>query len=379
MLPIIEIPKRLDRFLDNFKDIFSYHQLRRAKQYVIGLITSTKRFTVASISSRFIDKPDQSSLNRFLTEYEWNMERMNERRIQLMKKRVKCTNSIVVFDDTIIHKAGKLIPGVMKLYDHSESRYVNGQCIVTTHYIGNEDYPPDIAQYTKEKTKIELAIELIDKHEKRQLGNTYVFDPWYLAEDIVKAIEKKGRNWVSRLKSNRLLMIKGKKVNVTDFYKSVPRKKFKSFEIDGKRYRIFTKVVQVNKLGRIRLVISEINDDVAFLVTNRKDWDAKKVIGCYTKRFEVETYYKDAKQNLGLEGCQLRAIKGIRSHWYLAILAYSFLKLELCNSSLYRKVKTIGNECRQKFNELLSSLVTWIYKQANEHLPLDKILGVILR
>lgn len=289
MLPIIAVPNSIDRFMNNFKDIFSYHQLKGAKQYVTGLITSMKRFTVASISSRFIDKLDQSSLNRFLTEYEWDMERINERRIRLMGDTF-CNKGIVVFDDTIIHKTGKLIPGVMKLYDHTENRYVNGQCIVTSHFVGNEDYPLDIKQYTKEKTKIELAIELIDNHEKRRLGGTYVFDPWYLAKDVVSHIEKKGRNWVSRLKSNRILLVKGKKVNVTNFYKSIPTNKFKPITIDGKEYKVFSKVVNVSKLGKIRLVISEYNDTVAFLVTNRKDWDVKKVVGFYAKRFEVEAF-----------------------------------------------------------------------------------------
>jgi len=48
-----------------FRRIFSWHQFRRFKQYLTGLITA-RRPTVRNIASRLVEGVDQSDLNRFL-------------------------------------------------------------------------------------------------------------------------------------------------------------------------------------------------------------------------------------------------------------------------------------------------------------------------
>jgi len=72
------------------------------------------------------------------------------------------------------------------------------------------------------------------------------------------------------------------------------------------------------------------------------------------------SFYKDAKQNLGLGGCQLRSLKGTKRHWMLGITAYSLLKLRICRSRPYRRLQsdqTIGAECRYAFKDLLGNLI----------------------
>jgi len=152
-----------------------------------------------------------------------------------------------------------------------------------------------------------------------------------------------------------------------------------------KRYWAYTRVLDVNKLGRARVVICYDNGDLEgepiILVTNRLYWEERKVIKCYGLRFRIEGFYRDAKQNLGLGGCQLRSLKGTMRHWMLGNTAYSLLKLRICRSRLYRKLKsdrTIGAECRRAFMDLLGNLIRWVYNKADK-IPVDKILDVILK
>jgi hypothetical protein len=49
-----------------------------------GLITDGKD-TVHSIASKLLEHADQSSLNRFLTLYEWEEEQLNRRRLDLLQ------------------------------------------------------------------------------------------------------------------------------------------------------------------------------------------------------------------------------------------------------------------------------------------------------
>lgn len=400
MLPIIDFPNIVKQFGDSFKDVFSFHQLRRFKQYVTGLITS-KNKTIEGITSNLVDGTDQSSMNRFLTEYDWDTEELNDKRLELLQSSPDTRwnkKGVVSIDDTLLRKTGKKMPGAGKLFDHANGNYVHAQNIVTSSYVDNyKEYPINLKQYFKHdseeakqygfKTKINLAMELVDDCEKRRIPvKTYVFDSWFLCKELTEHIESYGKNWVSRLKSNRIIFIGEKRMCVNEFEKTISRKEFREIEVKDKTYWTFTKVVSVNKLSKVRLVISydnkELEGNQVFLVTNCKYWDEKKIVYTYSLRFPIETFYKDAKQNLGLESCQLRSLEGTRRHWSLVNSAYSLLKIDVCKSKLYKRIesdRTIGTQCREASKNLLESLVLWVYRKASKGVPVDGMLKVLLK
>lgn len=69
-------------------------------------------------------------------------------------------------------------------------------------------------------------------------------------------------------------------------------------------YWVRTQVLDVNKLGKVRVVIcyddKKLKEEPAFLATNRLYWEKARVVQCYSLRFRIDTFYRDAKQNLGL-------------------------------------------------------------------------------
>jgi hypothetical protein len=106
MLPVIGSPGVVEEFAGFFRRIFSWHQFRRFKQYLSGLITGGKA-TVRHIASRLVEHADQSSLNRFLTLYEWDEERLNGERLDLLQS-LEETNwrreGVVAIDDTLLQE-----------------------------------------------------------------------------------------------------------------------------------------------------------------------------------------------------------------------------------------------------------------------------------
>jgi hypothetical protein len=68
MMPVVEYPGVAEEFVGFFSQDISYHQVKRLKQYLTGLITDGKP-TIRRIASRMVDPVDHSSLNRFLTLY----------------------------------------------------------------------------------------------------------------------------------------------------------------------------------------------------------------------------------------------------------------------------------------------------------------------
>lgn len=397
MLPIIDFPDVVKEFAGSFRHVFSYHQFRRFREYTTGLILCP-RPTVTAIASCAKSKPDQSSMNRFLTEYPWSVEELNNERIGLLLSHPETRwhrGGVISIDDVKIEKTGKKIPGAGKL--RSEKGYVHAQNLVTTHYVDKtKDWPIHYRQYFKHdskeaeeygfKTKIMLAKELVDDAESRGTPVTvYVYDAWFLSKELTDHIETYGKDWVSRLKSNRIVFHKGKRLSIREFAKTIPKKAYRRIEINGKVYFVFSKVLRVNKLDRVRVVISYEDDfkgDPVYLATNRKDWEAKRILGCYALRSRIDTFYRDAKQNLGLGACQLRSPEGTKKHWSLGFLGYSLLKLSICKSRLYKRVEsdqTIGAKCRQAFKDVLTSLILWVHRKALDNIPVNKLLEVLLK
>jgi hypothetical protein len=126
-----------------------------------------------------------------------------------------------------------------------------------------------------------------------------------------------------------------------------------------------SKNVHIPPLGKVRLVISFDNPDLhgtcALLVTNHLRWNAKKIIATYLLRWPIETFYQDAKQQLGLNQYRMRKAKAIQKHWCLVFVAYSFLHLDCLPTSRRRKVhkpiKTIGQIVRQQTQQLIENLL----------------------
>lgn len=399
MLPMMGFPGVVEEFAGFFRRMFSWHQFRRFKQYLGGLITG-RRPTVRSIAKRLVEAVDQSSLNRFLTLYRWDDDRVNRRRLELLQSGRETRwrlDGVVAIDDTLLPKTGRKMPGAGKLYDHSSGRYVHAQSLVTSHYVDPEkDYPIGLRQYFKHgsreaerhgfKRKLDLAMELVDECEGLGVAaENYVFDSWYLTQEVAGHIEGYGKGWVSRLKSNRVIWHRKRRMSINQYREALPGDAFKKVEVLGKRFWAYTRVLDVNKLGKARVVICYDNQDLegepVYLVTNRLYREERRVIKCYLLRFRIDGFYKDAKQNLGLGGCQLRSLEGTRRHWILGVTAYSLLKLRICRSRLYKRLKadkTIGAECRQAFKDLLQNLIQYAYMMADK-LPVNKILDMILR
>ena len=83
MPAIVQIPRVVQDARDEFADLFANEpQRQHFAEYLTGLMVAHNK-TVSGISSEFAETTDQSCLNRFLTEVDWDVEELNERRLQL--------------------------------------------------------------------------------------------------------------------------------------------------------------------------------------------------------------------------------------------------------------------------------------------------------
>ena len=400
MLPIVKYPSFIERVLPHFAPIFNQSQLRHFAEYLTGLIVSENK-TVSGINDHFLNHSDQSAKNHFLTDSNWDDRELTAKRLNLILEQCRIkqvTDGLLVIDDTLAHKTGEQIEAVDWFWDHSNHKYTLGHQVVSSQFVSKDFHVPiDCLLYRKEgdigkeqfKSKLDLAIQLIDQAVKVGIPFSRVAgDSWYFCDKIIKHLELLHKDWVFASKSNRTINLNNRWIQLKDFVKELNPEDFKQVAItktNGKQLTVFaySKTVHMRKVGRVKVVVSYLKEPLKgnpfFLVTNRKDWTIGTILSCYAQRWPIETFYKDAKQNLGFESCEMRRIRGIRRHWNLVFLAYTLLEFESSSGILKKWIKsnvvTIGGKCRLASSEIVRSFIFWTYQHLNQGLEPDDVFS----
>jgi hypothetical protein len=374
----------LTGLLEEFRPCFSKPQFRNFSTYTLGLIACEGKKNIDAINRCFLNAKDQSSLNRFLTQSPWNLQKLEEKRLSMSRclPVEEGSTGYLLVDDTINRKTGKHMEEAGYHFDSAQGKAVWGHDIVTTHYVNGEtEYPVRLSLYVKKKTcqkeqrvfktKIQLAIGQIEAFMPPAGTNVVVaFDSWFFCRQIVEAVAAKGWDWVTQAESNRLVCLNGEETNVTALASGLLEKQFKTVKVKGEEFSLCGFEVWMSKVGSVKLVVAKEKeeDGFHFYVSNRLDWSAKQVLLAYKVRQSIDVFYRDAKQNLGLEAYQMRRGRGAIIHWHLAFNAYTLLALlrrSACLDSrlLRRCLATLGDVCRYVKDQCFRRLVDWIYQK----------------
>ena len=85
MAGIVEFPQVVQEALRDFGDLLPNEpQRRHFAECLTGLYVAAQN-NVSAINREFADAGDQSCLNRFLTEATWDVEALNQRRLDLLQ------------------------------------------------------------------------------------------------------------------------------------------------------------------------------------------------------------------------------------------------------------------------------------------------------
>jgi len=376
--PVIDV---MQEILQKYRPYLSKPQFQNFSTYTMGLITCEGKKNIQAINRTFMDAKDQSSLNRFLTHSPWDLQTVQDKRLSLANENLHSSQrstGYFLIDDTINNKTGKHMENVGYHYDSKIGKSVLGHDIVTTHYVnGDTEYPVGISLYVKKetcqqkntefKTKIQLAVEQIKAFKAPEGVRIMVdFDCWFFCHQIVDAARSRVWDWVTQADSNRIIHYKAKKTNVTELAKSLCDERFKKVTIDGKTYSLFGLKGWMPKVGDVRLVVSREDDGFHFYVSNRLDFSARQVLLAYKVRHRIDEFYRDVKQNLGLEAYQMRSGRGAIIHWHLVFCAHTLLAVLkksaiAVDERLAGKLATLGDVCRWVKKQCSRKLVDWLF------------------
>jgi SRSO17 transposase len=444
-LPIVAPAPIVSAHAQAFRHLFNdVRQFEHFQNYLTGLIVLENK-SLANISRCLLESADKTNLSRFLSESPWQPQAVNQFRVQYVLAqtgaiRPDAKEGYLILDDTLCEHVGSLFEYVERHYDHCDGTYPLAHNLVTSHYLsGAVRIPIDFGLYRRYEevtqwegfvhkhfpeqvigatarerqslhkqldkellkdpefaklhaqfaTKIEIAQTLLTQAMEQEVPfTTVLMDSWYLSPQLVAALTKANKDWVSLLKRNRNLethsfqlidatgqpiVLPHPHIKVEVLVPLIPASAYRQVKLNGNAYWCFSFCVRIEGLGKVRLVISFDNRDLtgtyAVLITNRTNWSCKQILDKYLHRWPIETFYRDSKQLLGLNEYRTRTYAANEAHWCLVFVAYSLLHLGcLPPPSSQGKgkpptapSKTIGDVCRQQAQAVIEDLILFAH------------------
>jgi hypothetical protein len=401
MPAIVDFPTIVQDALAIFGDLFDTEPARRHfAEYLTGLIVAENK-TISGINREFALTTDQSCLNRWLTEVEWDVTALNDRRLAWLQQAPQTRYSgrgVIAIDNTLVTHEGKLIEDVGWFWDHADERHVIAHDYIISNYVcpSRSHYPIEWRRFKKRDTcpaqefkdHTELCIELIDDALKRGIPGAFTFDSYFTSAKVLNHLQSKQAAYVGALKLNRKVVYTGQEQKLQDVARQIPWEAKKPVRVGSRRYWYFSKHMRIPDVGhpvRIVLFWRERGDQEASkaLVSNRLGWEVIRMILVYRHRWTgTETFHRDGKQQLGLGDCQVRSGEGQTRHVYLVSAAYSLLMRSLQQSRAQdwarRTLTTIGEACRAVKAETLERMIDWVVdKLTVDHWSIADIKAVL--
>ncbi len=328
--------------LNAFRDCFYNRSFELFARYLTGLLLSSNK-TVEGLNALFMQKTDQSNLNRFLTEYPWfKTDFVDELKHLLKGKNVLSSFNFFILDDTLLEKIGKHIESAGIHFNHTENQYVFGHQVVTSGYVFQSGFYPFLLElYTKQeqcekeglvfKTKVEIALEILKRAIEFHKPSMVLIDSWYCTQEIIHFLDENGIQYIIASKSNRVFFYRNQRRKISEYANTIQELTFfikGDYEYQAKSISAYFEDFGEKKLVfvRRREKGTKEYDNWNALITNI-DVPDETIVGFYSNRFAIEEFHKEAKQHLGLGKSQLRKRRGVVKHLHLVAAAYSLLKL----------------------------------------------------
>lgn len=412
ILPIVEMPKDIEELCQPYEPLFSKPQFLQFERFITGLLITNKA-DIAALSEGYRMSQSYDRLHYFISESPWEINDVLEKTVSVIKHlpadRTFSADGMLILDDTLIEKYGKAMEGTGKLWDHSDGRWLEHAHNLAGLVYGNHKalrYPLQFKLYRKEKdcqnegiafkTKITLGQEMIDWATSQGiLYQTVVFDSWFFCREMVDHIEGLGKDWISMSKSNRLIRLDNKKIQLGAYAKTLDPNSLPTVVVQRKTYRVKSMQAHFPCLKRgketVRLVVcfeqeEYITDggekrkrwkEPVFLVSNRKDIRPERLIRCYQIRWSIETFYRDAKSELGFEDYQMRSLDGIKSHWCMVFTSAVLLELIRYQTCLEKGLKrtdiSIGQLRQRAWGRSLRAIIIWTVSQYQQGVSPEQI------
>lgn len=308
------------------------------------LIINQGQATMTDLSKLLEEKYSHDKFTRSLSEKTLSSASL----WQIMKPHVKAINNssgILILDDTVEEKPYMSENNLIRWhYDHVNGRSVKGINQLTALY-HNEGMSFPICYKMIEKTlqvhdakkNKDKWVSAVSKQEhfrnlvSQSIANGLIIkyilsDKWFSCVTNFEHIHMLGQHFIMPLKNNRMIAL-SKEAQQKGEYQPIGELVIE----ENQTLQIWLEKMDFPLLLTKQVFKNEETEGLLYLVTNDLMADTQEIKIQYQKRWNVETFYKSVKSNLGYANSPTHTVTTQTNHLVLAMVA--FVKLELLKTS----------------------------------------------
>ena len=316
-------------------------------------IISKKHSSVSSISKDALIDLSHTTLTRFMNGHEEFWSELDKEIMTKALQHFKNKPMILVVDDTQLPRKSKKIPFVTKAYDHCENKFQNAQVVLTIGSISNGTFLPLEMLFSNVKgtsseqqlTKNDQLIQWLKDNAKQIRGSTLLGDSWFTHSYVVEsAVKWYGMKFIGSIR--RSYICRDAKTGfigkISKYVEGLSESEFEYFEINGEKIYVHEEIVEIQDFrSPMKMVVckNESGKEIV-LVSTDISMSGIEIVSTYLERWDIETYFKSAKQEFNLGKCKLRAESGQR-HWMILMkIAYLIFKEHMVYLEKRKKMVT---------------------------------------
>jgi len=393
---LMGIPRRLKNLLSKFKPYFTKPQYNNFCKATVGLITAEKKeHDIKSMNDLFIERKDQSSLNRFFTDPKWTIKNITEQGktllLQEAAKQEPPDDSVEhrSIDDVVCRKYSSQTE--MACYNHSSTMgtVLSHDYVSSVYLNGKVKVPDSLKLYGSKKkceekgiefkTKLQLACEIIDEHVPHAKQTIMLWDSWYMCKEVVSQCKDHDYRWIGEIKSNRIVYYQKEKLHLNELLDRLRQEgRFVDVVVGGDIYQTSKVNVYVPEIGDVSIVVDVKADtrDVHMLCSDLSELSVGEIVEHALKRHTIEDFHREAKA-LGLGEYKFQGSEAALIHAHLVCLSLILLDV------LRRRLLRYGIK---KSLMSIEATVKWVREKAghilaheirDSKLPMRSILRMI--
>ena len=110
-------------------------------------------------------------------------------------------------------------------------------------------------------------------------------------------LEREKKDWITEAKINCTILVNGSWMKLRDYAASLKLRNMTAYRIDDSTYLMKDINTGMKNAGKVQVIVSIGKNSEKSFVTNRIEWKPKKMIDLYLRRWDIEVFHKELKQN----------------------------------------------------------------------------------
>lgn len=321
------------------------------------------------------------------------------------------SEEVLIVDDSIYDRnRSKVVELLAKVFDHNTNRYLKGFRMLTLGWSdGNtflgldfallssakeknryqnitKDLDKRTCGYIRRREAITKSTELLEPMVARAISmgiraRYILMDSWFSFPSVISSL-KKHLDVITMLKDQPTILYEyeGKKLRLGELYQRLKKRRG--------RAKVKASVRVKTGDGNVaRIIFVSCNKKRGWLALLSTDLTVKEeeIIRLYGKRWDIEVFFKVAKQHLRLaKEVQLRDFDGLIAHTSIVMLRYNFLAYQQRLQVDPRTLGVLFRSCCSELSNLcfidaLRRIMVLATSSVRKHLDLpEKVLDAIL-